>query len=502
MILNPKPYSPNVNRTFGNTIIVLRDEDFAGVKYKTGQIAVTYQSCFFKKLIIQNGEDVQFEEVSLGFFNCYIEELIISDVLTSNVTINIHASMLSGRVNAINLRSISLGNCILISSVFLITQKSVSIAYTTENIFPYWWSKIFRKIGKPKYKRILRQRQDYHIEKPGQIAIRSTKKADEKSGRYINEWENRKEYRIGYKLTKAEADSLKIHLTINYGTISTDSATSVDNVVLQSLSLSGIPLGKINIDNVEVSNLYLSNFEPQNETVFYNLTPRPLLIDETKVGIHKCNFDHVWFDNVEFNKFDRLSFYRSKLSKATFTSCSFPDKYERFDKFLTIPNIHLVEERPNNYHKDQYEMLLQLKKAFESTGNYYEGLKLQAISYAALHQVKAISRGDKIILRLNRVSNGYGLSLKKPTYWFFRLTISFYLIYLWSLGMLFQPTKLDLKLIGYYFSFIDITHWSDFLVNKSDLTGLALTVDYLNKVVIGYLVFQFISAFRKYSKNG
>jgi hypothetical protein len=39
-------------------------------------------------------------------------------------------------------------------------------------------------------------------------------------------------------------------------------------------------------------------------------------------------------------------------------------------KFSPIENIHYPENRTVNYHKDQYEIFLQLKNALESTGNY------------------------------------------------------------------------------------------------------------------------------------
>ena len=65
-----------------------------------------------------------------------------------------------------------------------------------------------------------------------------------------------------------------------------------------------------------------------------------------------------------------------------------------------------------------------------------------------------------------------------------------------SVEELFDPT-----LIGYYFSFLDITHRNDFLVNKNEFTGWSLFIDYFAKLVFGYLIYQFIAAFRKYSKK-
>jgi hypothetical protein len=61
--------------------------------------------------------------------------------------------------------------------------------------------------------------------------------------------------------------------------------------------------------------------------------------------------------------------------------------------------------------------------------------------------------------------------------------------------------EIDYDLIGYYFAFLDITHRSDFLVSKSELSGWSVTIDYLNKILVGFLIYQFIAAFRKYGKK-
>jgi hypothetical protein len=168
---------------------------------------------------------------------------------------------------------------------------------------------------------------------------------------------------------------------------------------------------------------------------------------------------------------------------------------------MPIANVHYPEEKPASYDKDQYEMLLQLKMAFESTGNYFESQKISAISHEALQRVE-IPIGDWLILGLNDLSNKHGTSILRPFLWFVGTTIVSYALYLLALGKVFDCSKpIDWNLVGFYFSFIDITHRSDFLVDKNDLTGWAAMLDYLNKLVMGYLIFQFISAFRKYSRG-
>ena len=155
----------------------------------------------------------------------------------------------------------------------------------------------------------------------------------------------------------------------------------------------------------------------------------------------------------------------------------------------------------DNYYKDQYEIFIQIKAILEKNGNFHEAQKLNAISNESLRKTKDIDWSDKQILRINSWSNYHGLSICKPLKWFLILSICLYIIYLYSLGKIFNTNKMDPNLFGYYFSFIDLTHKNNFLVEKDEFNGVMLFVDYLNKVVTGFFIYQFIASFRKYRKK-
>jgi hypothetical protein len=231
---------------------------------------------------------------------------------------------------------------------------------------------------------------------------------------------------------------------------------------------------------------------------FYNISPIPIIGSDSKIGIHKALLDKTWFDNIDFTSYAIISLYRSKLSNSIFTSCNFPNNYSKFEKFTAIENVHYPDNKTTNYHKDQYEIFLQLKKSLETTGNYYEAQKLQAISHDALKQVKDIIWWDKVILAINGLSNNHGLSIKRPFLGFLFLSVLLYISYLYSLDRIFE---IDCTLIGYYFSFIDLTHRTDFLVDKAQFNSWSLALDYVGKIVVGFFIYQFIAAFRKYGKK-
>lgn len=143
-----------------------------------------------------------------------------------------------------------------------------------------------------------------------------------------------------------------------------------------------------------------------------------------------------------------------------------------------------------------------MKNALESNGNFYEAQKLQAISNDALMRIGDISKSDKLILRVNSKSNNHGLSIWLPFKWFVISTIVLYVLYLLSLHRIFNTNPVDYSLVGYYFSFVDPTHRIDFLEKDAEKYNVfSLVIDFLNKVICGFLIYQFIAAFRKYGKK-
>ena len=137
----------------------------------------------------------------------------------------------------------------------------------------------------------------------------------------------------------------------------------------------------------------------------------------------------------------------------------------------------------------------------EKTGNFYEALKLKAISKEALRKIRSIPKSDKCILKINFWSNEHGLSIIKPLLGLLIFSILLYILYLLSIGRIFNSTEFDWTLVGHYFSFLDITHRKDFIIPKSEFNAWTLTIDFFNKIIVGFFIYQFIASFRKYGKK-
>jgi uncharacterized protein YjbI with pentapeptide repeats len=481
--------------------IVLKKNDLKTIAYQDGKSVYTISNCNFKKLVIENEEEIDFPDISLSFIDCIIEDLQVNSLVSNNISLWMGSSIVAGKISDCPLRSASFNNCIVRGGLFLTQLDKVHINYTEENIDPRRWRHVLQIYKINDIGEILGIKQSIYIYNCIDTNISSNWKEDNKGGFYLKPFERNNACRLGYKLTQAEKEKLNLAVAIKYDINRQYKETKLTGINLSSLSISGTQAGKLSVENVTIVNWYMHDFYPNDEVNFYGITASSHNNESSKLEINKCNLDKAWFDNIDFNTFSLISFYRTKFSKTVFTSCSFPKGSIDFQTFTTLPNIHYAEKKEKSFYKDKYEVFLQLKMALEATGNVHEAQKLFSISNEALRRLDDVPMADKIILRINRCSNNHGLSISRPFWWLLGVSILFYILYLLSIGRIFNSNEFDSSLIGYYFSFLDITHRNDFLVDKSNFTGWSLFIDYFNKVLVSFFIYQFIAAFRKYGKK-
>ncbi|MCG8208333.1 hypothetical protein [Tenacibaculum finnmarkense] len=491
-----KAYSTIENKKYGVAKIIITPNDFEDVVFLDNITVLNFDNCQFKKLIISNESEINFKDISLHFSHCIIDNIEIESITSDKISLLFHGCILKGNIKNSNLKNIKINNCIT-PSLFLQYQNRIEISYTEENIFFSKWKTLLRYSDVKLAKQIISYKQSIHINNSKNINVYFNHNRKEKFGVYRSQYEQIKNLKLRYFLTKEDKKNLNINLHINFSKAK-DERLKIENCILNSLSLEGSANGRISIENTKINNLFIRDFSSESETLLYNISP---YLTDSKVEVHKSNMDNSWFDNIGFNGYKILSFYRTRFAKATFTSCNFPKDSLSFEKFKTLKNIHYPEKKPQNYYKDQYETFLQLKKSLENSGNYFEAQKLGAISKDSLRKVSSLPFSDKLILCLNSISNNHGLSITKPLWWLLAFSVTFYILYLLSIDRLFKPTEFDWSLVGHYFSFLDLTHRKDFLITKSEYSFSTLFLDFANKIIVGFFIFQFISAFRKYVKK-
>lgn len=481
--------------------IILKKDDFKNIQHQEGKITYFIFRSNFTKLIIENNDEIDFPDISIYFLDCVIGDIQINTIVSKNISVLFGSSVLAGKINDCPLQSVDFSNCIIRGGFFLLNLDKVSVNYTEENIDPRRWHNLYQRAGFASLAEMLITKQSYYIYDCSGIKINSNWKADSPEGFYIRQYEANKERRLGYRLTKMEKEMINLNFSLKFDLDKEYRETKLEGLALNALSISGSKGIRLSAENSTVANWYLHEFLPKEDATFYGISAPAHRRADSKLEIHKCNLDKTWFDNIRFNTYSRVSFYRTKFSKTVFTSCSFPKDSIDFETFTTLPNIHYEEKKEKNFYKDKYEIFLQLKMALEATGNFHEAQKLFSIANEALRKLEDVPRQDKFILWINRNSNNHGLSVSRPFGWLLGLSVFFYLLYLLSIGRIFNGNEFDPSLIGYYFSFLDLTHRSDFLVEKTKFGDWTLFLDYLNKVVVGFFIYQFIAAFRKYGKK-
>jgi hypothetical protein len=496
-----KPYTIVENGNFPKiTVIKIRSADYAGVSYLNNKFTYLFIGCRFNKLIIENEDLIDFENISVHFFNCFIEDLEIKNISSNNIRLGFNNSLIRGIIENANILHIDVTNCLLHNSFYISKVKTVNISYYDDRHNMLDWKVMLSSLNN-NFNYVFHHTNSFYLYDCSTIIFEMNESSSDKIGVYRDKFFDGNERKVSYKLNEQQKKQFKVALRIQYSALEKHDATKIIGARLTSLELNGFCTGQLDIENSKIDNIFLSELTCEKWAVLYNIRPFRMDADEKKLQIQRCNLEKFTFDNFSFDDYSTISLYRNRFEKTLMISCNFPEEIEGFEKFKILGNIHYPDRRDDNYYKARYETFLRLKKIIEDSGNVYEAQKFQAVSNEALKKIENLPQSDKFILDINNISNNHGLSISQPFLLILFFSAFFYILYLWSLRHIFTCDEVNFNLIGYYFAFLDITHRADFMVNKDELNGLSYTIDYLNKIVSGFLIYQFIAAFRKYGKK-
>ncbi|MRG49025.1 hypothetical protein GFS24_28205 [Chitinophaga sp. SYP-B3965] len=187
---------------------------------------------------------------------------------------------------------------------------------------------------------------------------------------------------------------------------------------------------------------------------------------------------------------------------------------------IDIYNEELEASLPNKvYFEQKISIYNQLKRIFENQGDIVEGTWYHAKAMANQQRLLSLyydERPGKLPRKwwseeafdlfnfwLNKKSNNHGESWRRALCFSFYVLFSIYILYFISAnwGRPFEWSGTG-DFIGNFFSFLDITHKIDFMVDKEKLNGFAKFLDFFGRIATGYCIFQFIAAFRRHGKKG
>lgn len=312
-----------------------------------------------------------------------------------------------------------------------------------------------------------------------------------------------------YYLTTKDANSLDISLSINAGTDYLKNI-EIENGLFNSLSISGESEAEIDIRHSKANSIFIDNLNSPKFRL-YDFQSR---LEKSKFEIKNSDFSNVWFDKVKLNSFSIVSIYRTTLEKTKFSATDFPNKIE------ALKNIHYPDRKESEYFKNQYENYKQLKIALLNQNNQIQALQMHSKMYGAIRRSKELSRQDRFILFLNDLSNQHGTSILNPFLCFLIALLVLYIIYNmllpnapYEIGWIsldnFLETLMGMKKFIYenwknVFTLANPTHRvSQLIENNSgkEISWANYLISFLSRIIIGWTIYQFITAFRKFGKT-
>jgi hypothetical protein len=225
---------------------------------------------------------------------------------------------------------------------------------------------------------------------------------------------------------------------------------------------------------------------------------------------------------------------QSSLGRTEFIDCPLADFHFQYNNskitecFImgsTLPGgkIEIVGVEEMSLKEQQKASIYnQFRKIFEAQGDLYSANQFQA-SWAR-HQQRYLvlkeegltrkktglfrkigfslneTSQDICTLRLNKISNNYGESWLRALFLILSIGLVFYIAYLATIGRL-QESKFDWNLLGYYFEYLNPVHKTNFIDEKTKVSGLTVFIDFTGRLLIAFLIYQFVAAFRKNSKK-
>ncbi|MBP7556116.1 MAG: hypothetical protein KA821_07635 [Chitinophagaceae bacterium] len=295
-----------------------------------------------------------------------------------------------------------------------------------------------------------------------------------------------KEYRITFSNLESKQILEEIYL-FNYSSYRTDYL--LRNFISKKLQLIGeLKDSSIFINNAKIQTGIADYFSNYGNLKISGLSP---LTDQALLVIKNSLIGKAQIDNCDFSSFNRIIIASSNIIDIIPVNIMWCSTLN-----LQSSNIDAVKE---NYR--------QLKLVASKNGDLEKKLafeKQEMRLFLDIIKRKKGHFGDKFILFTNFYSNNFGLSWLRAFYWLFGSTIIWYT----TIKYLSDQTKFDKGLIldeiGKFLLFLNPIHYFERIFGYDPISqgsNGTMFFDAVSRIFGAYFIYQFVSAFRKYSKG-
>lgn len=279
--------------------------------------------------------------------------------------------------------------------------------------------------------------------------------------------------------------------------------------------------GNIILKDIVCEDVNIRSLANYSNLQFVNLQP---LSEASKLSIVDSHLEKVTFVNSQLHNFKTYNIMHSNFSLIKsantkwFTYEQLHENIEHLNKMLagnpTKGTREVVVEHKEITFLEIKEIFRQLKYAMDQQGDRVMSLRFRSYEMEAYFRALQITKKrhniDRLILFLGK-SNDHGVNWSRPLKILLILTACFYIVlfYAASPNYVFGYGELNIKqFISDLWEYKKVipqmfnpTHSVEKIFPEGFyISGYLMTFDLLYKIVFSYLVFQSISAFRKFIK--
>lgn len=242
---------------------------------------------------------------------------------------------------------------------------------------------------------------------------------------------------------------------------------------------------KLNISSCSINGLRLNNFFNYGRVNFSNLDNPDSF---SYLSFVDADLGKTQFINFPFSKLNLYEIISADVSGITLIGEYIPTNIgrsgnERSNIALFYNQLHISQQRQGNRTKEieYYTEYMDCKKS----------------------EVRKTDRATYFVLWLNKVTSNHGTSWVRALLVYLIASIILFFTY----SILVETTSLGIHHLSIenlsfftsrYFQFIQPLHSEDILTKNTNPAPLIL--DYLSRILLGFLLYQFIAAFRRFGK--
>lgn len=465
--------------------------------------SLSFENCiFYSEVSISTAGEldkdflVHFSGCLIDSFTTLIEDEKVNLIFSSNIVKHFDSKS--------KLKSINISNCL--GTYFIENCENLSIGYEPENIR----YRIWKKIASHK-KDIFKTRTNFYLEKNISSIVhfehRKNSHPVKKSYLRGDRFQSIKEYNVLYIPSDNELETIDISFSLKFNENFEQKETLIRNATLSSLSLSGDLKGHLYIENLTAGNIFIRGLNSSGRFNFMNVTCKKSFPNGGKFEIHKSLLHNTWFYGVRFDTFSSIALYKTGLSETKITSSVFP-KVKRMNRQIqSLQNIH-QDTKSSDFYREQYDLFLELKLVFEKYGNIYEAQKMKAVAHNSLRKVQdARLINDKFVLGINRLSNYHGTSPFLALLWFMFFLILFQTLTILSYDSIYwdwsskNTSNIIVENLKYITILANPVHRISELGPSDEITTYTYWISFSSRLILGFLYYQFIAAFRRFGKG-